>query len=86
MMARRPGRRHNIKTTSGQMPRDSLVGVHERQQFVAGGLATFSHPSLPHLTQLCYVTQYSNYVLTKIFISKNSKFCIIKNNFFWTLQ
>ena len=33
------------------MPRDSWVGVHECQQSVAGGLATFSHPSLPHLTQ-----------------------------------
>ena len=44
----------------GSMPRDSWVGVHECQQSVAGGLATFSHPSLPHLTQLCYVTQYNN--------------------------
>ena len=42
------------------MPRDSWVGVHECQQSVGGGLATFSHPSLPHLTQQCYVTQYNN--------------------------
>ena len=48
---------------------------------VAGRLAIFSHPSLPHLTQLCYVTQYNNCVLAKIFISKNSKICIIKNRF-----
>ena len=63
------------------MPRDSWVGVHECQQSVAGGLATFSHPSLPHLTQRCYVTQYNNKVLAKIFISKNCKFCIIKIRF-----
>ena len=41
------------------MPRDSWVGVHECQQSVAGGLASFSHPSLPHLTLPCDVTQYS---------------------------
>ena len=39
------------------MPRESLVGVYERQQSVARGLATFSPPLS---ASLCYVTQYNN--------------------------
>ena len=51
---------HWVNVNIGSMPRDSWVGVHESQQSVTGGLATFSHPSLAHLTQLRYVTQYNN--------------------------
>ena len=66
------------------MPRDSWVGVHECQQSVAGGLATFSHPSLPHLTQPCYVNitirSWLRYLSPKI-----ENFVLLKLDF-WTRQ
>ena len=67
------------------MPRDSWVGVHECQQSVPGGLATFSHPSLPHLTQpvmLCNITirSWLRYLSPKI-----ANFVLLKLDF-WTRQ
>ena len=68
------------------MPRDSWVGVHECQQSVEGGVATFSHPSLPHLTQPCYVTQYNKIRSWLKYLSpKIANFVLLKLDF-WTRQ
>ena len=49
---------------------------------VCGGMAShFLPPLSASLDTTCYVTQYNNQVLAKIFISKNCKFCIIKIKF-----
>ena len=67
------------------MPRDSWVGVHECQQSVVGGLATFSHPSLPHLTQRCYVTNITFRSWPRYLSPKIANFVLLKLDF-WTRQ
>ena len=67
------------------MPRDSWVGVHECQQSVAGGLTTFSHPSLPHLTQPCMLRNITIRSWLRYLSPKNANFVLLKLDF-WTRQ
>ena len=68
------------------MPRDSLVGVYERQQSVSGGLATFSHPSpltrhnCVMLRNITFIRSWLRYLLPEI-----ANFVLLKI-YFWTRQ
>ena len=61
-----------------EMPRDSWVGVQERQQSVTGGLATSSHRSQPHLTQLCHVSNITVRSWLRYLSPKIVNFVLIK--------
>ena len=65
------------------MPRDSWVGVHECQQSVAGGLATFPHPSLPHLTQPNMLRNITIRSWLRYLSPKIANFVLLKLDF-WT--
>ena len=65
------------------MPRDSWVGVHECQQSVAGGLATFPHPSLPHLTQPVMLHNKTIRSWLRYLSPKIANFVLLKLDF-WT--
>ena len=67
------------------MPRDSWVGVHECQQSVAGGLATFPHPSLPHLTQRNMLRNLTIRSWLRYLSPKIANFVLLKLDF-WTRQ
>ena len=63
------------------MPRDSWVGVHEFQQSVEGGLATISHPSLPHLTQPVMLRNITIRSWLRYLSPKIANFVLLKLNF-----
>ena len=67
------------------MPRDSWVGVHECQQSVAGGLVTFSHPFLPHLTQPVMLRNITIRSWLRYLSQKIANFVLLKLDF-WTRQ
>ena len=70
MLVRRLRRRHNNKTTLGQC----LVIAGS----VAGGLATFPHPSLPHLTQRVMLRNITIRSWLRYLSPKNAKFVLLK--------
>ena len=67
------------------MPRDSWVGAHECQQSVSGGLATFSHPSLPYLTQRVMLSNITIRSWLRYLSPKIANFVLLKLAF-WTRQ
>ena len=67
------------------MPCDSLVGVHECQQSVAGGLATISHPSLPHLKQPVMLRNITIRSWLRYLSPKIANFVLLKLDL-WTRQ
>ena len=67
------------------MPRDSWVGVHECQQSDAGGLSTYSHPSLPHLTQRVMLRNITIRSWLRYLSPKIANFVLLKLDF-WTRQ